>query len=574
MSSRPLRIRWLGRVEYEEALDLQRALFARSPDDHLLLLEHPHTFTLGVRGRDDHILVDPDTVGAACHRVDRGGDVTYHGPGQLVGYPILSVPGKRGGGMADTVAFVSSVEELVIRTLRRIGLVDCGRMRGRPGVWVSPASPRPRKIASVGVKLARGRSMHGFALNVDPDLSWFDRIVPCGLRDVEVTSLTREGFDVPMSTVVEVVRDEAASLWAGGRAWDFTGVSWPSQLAVRARRLAVRADVSASGSSLGDGGPRLLEARMGEAGVGAGMAFGERKPEWLKVRWTTRGEFNRVASTLAARSLHTVCEEAGCPNRSECWAAGTATFLINGDRCTRACGFCLVDTRKPLPLDPAEPGRVAEAARQLGLEYVVLTSPARDDLADGGASGFAACIAAVRSALPGARVEVLIPDFRGDRRALATVLDAAPDVVNHNVECVPRLQRAVRPSADYARSLALLARCAERGLVTKSGLMVGLGETFDEVVATMADLRSVGVGIVTVGQYLRPSRRHLPVRRWWTPEEFDELRRAGEDLGIPHVEAGPLVRSSFHAERAAESVGVVAARAVRAVEADVNDAFA
>jgi lipoic acid synthetase len=224
--------------------------------------------------------------------------------------------------------------------------------------------------------------------------------------------------------------------------------------------------------------------------------------------------------------------------------------MINGDRCTRACGFCLVDTRRPLPADPGEPAHVADAVARLGLEHAVITAVARDDVPDGGASGFAATIAAIRRRSPATTIEVLIPDCRGDAEPLAAIFDARPDVLNHNIETVARLQRAVRPSAGYARSLALLARAKDAGLVTKSGIIVGLGETQDEVLGALADLRGVGVDIVTIGQYLRPTARHLPVARWWRPEELTELKHAGEALGIAHIEASPLTRSSHHAKAA------------------------
>jgi lipoic acid synthetase len=260
-----------------------------------------------------------------------------------------------------------------------------------------------------------------------------------------------------------------------------------------------------------------------------------------------------VARTVGSLSLATVCQEAGCPNIYECWADGTATFMVNGSRCTRACGFCKVDTRHPLPLDPDEPERVAEAVARLGLAHAVVTCVARDDLPDGGAGAIALTVAAIRRRRPATAVETLVSDCKGDQAALELILAARPDVFNHNVETVARLQRAVRPSAGYARSLGVLARAANAGLVVKSGLMVGLGETEDEVVSTLADLAGVGVRIVTIGQYLRPSRAHLPMARWWTPEEFDRLRDAGLSLGLDHVEASPLTRSSYHARAAADA---------------------
>ena len=281
------------------------------------------------------------------------------------------------------------------------------------------------------------------------------------------------------------------------------------------------------------------------------LVTGERLPRWVIGKGSYGPGYVAVRALMREKSLATVCEEAACPNISRCWSRGTATFMINGASCTRACGFCLVDTSKPQPLDEHEPARVAKAVADMNLSYAVVTAVARDDLADGGARAFAETIAAIRARRPATRVEVLIPDCKGEPTALDTIFAARPDVLNHNVETVPRLQRAVRPSASYARSLAVLARAGKAGLTTKSSILVGMGETVDEIVETMADLRAVGVDIVTVGQYLRPTSHHLPVARWVEPDEFDKLRRIGEhDLGIPHVEASPLTRSSHHASAA------------------------
>jgi len=265
-------------------------------------------------------------------------------------------------------------------------------------------------------------------------------------------------------------------------------------------------------------------------------------------------EYRSLRHTVRDLDLVTVCEEAGCPNIYECWADGTATFMVNGERCTRACGFCLVDTRRPEPPAGDEPDRVAAAVAELGLGHAVVTTVARDDLPDGGAGQVAATIGAIRARNPETTVEVLISDCQGDPDDLARIFDAAPDVLNHNLETVLRLQRAVRPSAGYARSLAVLARAKAAGLVTKSGLMVGLGEEVEEVHAVLADLAAVGVDVVTIGQYLRPTAAHLPVARWWRPEEFDSLAEAGVALGLGHVEASPLTRSSYHARQAAAAV--------------------
>jgi lipoic acid synthetase len=247
--------------------------------------------------------------------------------------------------------------------------------------------------------------------------------------------------------------------------------------------------------------------------------------------------------------LHTVCEEAHCPNLGECWARGTATFMILGDVCTRACGFCAVKTGRPgAPPDPEEPRRVADAARRMRLRHAVVTSVDRDDQADGGASIFAATIREIRERVPGCAVEVLIPDFKGRWDALAVVLEARPDILNHNVETVPRLYRRARAGASFPRSLELLRRSKEAALLTKSGVMVGLGEERAELEQTIREIRDAGTDILTVGQYLRPSPQHLPVVRYYPPEEFAELRQLALGLGYAHVESGPLVRSSYHAE--------------------------
>jgi lipoic acid synthetase len=277
----------------------------------------------------------------------------------------------------------------------------------------------------------------------------------------------------------------------------------------------------------------------------------------MRVRAKFDDGYLELKKLMRANDLHTVCEEAGCPNIYECWADRTATFMILGERCTRACGFCLVDTRKPEPVDVDEPRRVAETIATMGLAHAVITCVARDDLPDGGASVFAATVDAVRVIAPDTDVELLISDCKGDDAALATIFAARPDVLNHNLETVARLQRAARPSAGYARSLSVLARANAAGLTTKSGIILGMGETDEEVRAALTDLRAVGVDVVTIGQYLRPSAAHLPVVRWWTPEEFAALREFGEGLGFRHVEAGPLVRSSYHARAALSEASLI-----------------
>jgi lipoyl synthase len=532
-SAKALHVRWLGKVPYAEALSLQQSLF-NSTDDYLLLMEHPPVVTMGVRAKAEHVLDKTiETV-----EVNRGGDVTYHGPGQLVGYPILSIGGK--GGLTDTTRYVESLEQLIIDTLGELGVEGATRRRGTPGVWIED-----RKIAAVGVRVTRGRSMHGFALNVNTDLSGFDSIVPCGLRDTSVTSLAAEG-------VTATLEDVAAALVSNIDAQvERQDVAWR-------RRLE---DLSAFSKGEGPGAttkpsdtaqPVRMLGRLQSAGVDTSNSLPDqaRKPEWMRVKANYGPKFMELKKATRESGLVTVCEEAGCPNIFDCWNEGTATFMINGERCTRACGFCLVDTRKPLELDAEEPARVASSIERMGLDHAVITVVARDDLSDGGAGAVARTVRAVHERCPETAVEVLISDCKGDRPSQQMIFDSRPEVLNHNVETIARLQRAVRPSAGYARSLSVLARAKQEGLVTKSGFMVGLGETWDEVAGLLGDLSAIGVDIVTVGQYLRPTTNHLPMSRWWTPEEFDEIKRVGEAMGIDYVQSSPLTRSSHNAKQA------------------------
>lgn len=277
------------------------------------------------------------------------------------------------------------------------------------------------------------------------------------------------------------------------------------------------------------------------------------RPEWLKVRIRTGDSFNRITEMIGDLSLHTVCQEARCPNIFECWTEGTATFMIMGDICTRHCGFCAVTKGKPLPLDPEEPRHVGEAVRRLNVRHAVVTSVNRDELPDGGASHFAQTIYWVRKLNPGTRVEVLIPDFCGNEEALNLILNARPEVLNHNTETVPRLYKRVRPDANFEQSMRVLkradARKAEYPMLTKTGLMVGLGETVDELLKTFEEISRTGCDILTVGQYLAPTPKYIPIEKYYTPEEFAFLREEALKMGFRYVESGPLVRSSYHAGR-------------------------
>jgi lipoic acid synthetase len=290
----------------------------------------------------------------------------------------------------------------------------------------------------------------------------------------------------------------------------------------------------------------------------------KRKPDWLKVRLPSGENYTRVKKLMRQHGLHTVCEEAMCPNLGECWGKGTATFLLMGDTCTRSCGFCHIKTGRPAVLDEDEPRRVAESVQALSLSHCVLTSVNRDELPNGGAHIFANTIREIRQRLPDCTIEVLIPDFKGDQAALKEVMDAQPEILNHNTETVPRLYRTVRPQANYQQTLRVLSGTKELDpdAVTKSGIMVGLGETKDEVIEVMRDLRQHQLDVLTIGQYLRPTPLHLPIHRYVHPDEFKEFYDIGLDMGFRWVESGPLVRSSYHAEMQAQALSIPAKQRV------------
>ncbi len=527
-----LRRRHLGRVSFAEANDLQRALM-HAADDYILIMEHPPTYTKGIRTSPDAFKVDPATLDADVVDADRGGDVTYHGPGQIVAWPVITVVDDPAAGKDH----VTMMEDAIIATVTMLDtdhvLGEVGRLDDYPGVWAHLES-EPVKIAAVGVRTKRNkhgvrRTLHGLALNVTTDMSAFEAIVPCGIPDKPVGSLQSLGLDVPLLEVEELLGQELVRRIGG-----------EERVARVDRSVATVSD------------ERPLIRRLRKAGVNPDEALpiNTRKPEWLRIEAHMGQEYQSLRTLTEDLRLVTVCEEAGCPNIFECWADGTATFMVNGERCTRACGFCLIDTRKPFELDPTEPERVAEAVVRLKLSHAVITCVARDDLADGGAGAIAETIYAIRRRSPETNVEVLISDLKGDPEALQLIIDARPDVMNHNIETVARLQRAVRPSAAYHRSLTVLARSVAAGLTAKSGMMVGLGETPEEIEETLADLAAIGVSIATIGQYLRPTAKHLPVARYWEPAEFDELAARGMALGLSHVQSSPLTRSSYHAKKA------------------------
>ena len=492
------------RIAYERQLELVQRL--QRDQEHpgvCLILEHPPVFTLGRNGSTEHVSVseaDLERKNIELIRIERGGEVTFHGPGQLVCYPIINL--RRFG--ISVVDFVGKLEQLMLNVVRSWG-IEAERDERNHGIWLDN-----HKLGSVGIAIKHSITYHGLALNVDLDLEPFSWVNPCGLSEVAMTSMARElGRTVDMGEVKRSLIDEI------GRVFDCT-----------------------------------LQDHYPESGTRTAAGSVSRgKPKWLKKRLPAGAGYESTRRLVAGSRLNTVCQEARCPNQFECYGKGTATFMIMGERCTRNCRFCAVSSSPVEPLDPEEPGRIAGAAAEMGLDYVVLTSVTRDDLPDGGAAHFCRTIEAVRQLRPDTLVEVLIPDFQGDEEALAAVCKANPAVLNHNIETVARLYTSVRPQAGYHRSLELLERAKRINpeLVTKSGLMVGLGETRAELVKTMQDIRGTGCDLLTIGQYLQPTAAHLPVKRFVPPEEFNELQLLATDLGFRAVASGPHVRSSYRA---------------------------
>jgi len=487
----------LGQCNYGSTLDFQHSLLERvqgRDDDtaYLILVEHvPAVITLGRRARAEHILA---TDGVELIESRRGGDVTWHGPGQLVAYPIVRLTRHR----RTVHGYIRNLEDAIIALLAKFDLAS-GRRDGQIGVWVDG-----RKIAAIGVAVSRWVTYHGLALNVSADMHGFDAIVPCGIQGASVTSVSQLlGRDVPISQVKGMLIDALAEAL---------------------------------------GFEKVRGAAPQELGFG-------RKPRWLRKRIPAGLNGSEVRSLIEKLNLSTVCQIALCPNRTECFDNRTATFMILGDRCTRSCSFCAVGYGPPLPIDPGEGEAVAEACQRLNLRHVVITSVTRDDLPDGGAAHFASVVRVVRKRCPESTIEILTPDFQGDRTAIDTAVESGCDVFNHNIETVAGLHEVVRPQADYRRSLSVLAHAARhrRNVRIKSGLMVGLGETRQEIRQVMRDLRDAGCEILTIGQYLSPSRDHRPVDRFVEPDEFVEMELEAKDMGFSAVAAGAFVRSSYRA---------------------------
>jgi lipoyl synthase len=483
-----------GELDYAEALLRQRQMvderIAGRSLDRLLLVEHPPVVTIGRSGGLNDLYVSEASLeakGVALVRVERGGRATFHGPGQLVVYPIVKVADK------DLHTFLKRLLATISDVLRSYRLVPEYK-EGKPGVWVNGA-----KIASLGLAVRKWVTYHGIALNVSTDPGWFDMIIPCGQAGEKMTSMENEmGAPVEMSEVKN--------------------------------RLITR----------------FLNRHSYKAHEECEIRPGK-QPGWLVLPATDLIAVERMEARLANLQLATVCQSAHCPNLGECFSRGSATFMIMGTCCTRRCRFCAVDKGPPAPLDGDEPNRIATAVKRLAITHAVVTSVTRDDLRDGGAGHFAKTIRAIRHQCPGVSVEVLVPDFKGGLQALDTVCAARPDVFNHNIETVPPLYAKVRPMARYRRSLGVLAYAAGRGLMVKSGLMLGLGETEDEIEKTLLDLKHAGTRSITLGQYLAPSKDHVPVARYVPPEEFELWAKTARAMGFTSVASGPLVRSSYRA---------------------------
>jgi len=514
-----------GFCAYSPTWALQREIAARRArlelPDTLLIVQHQPVITLGLHGSEKHLrLPDPTTEATPeVVRIDRGGEATYHGPGQLTAYLITDLRTHRLG----VRQFMATLEEVVIQTLADFG-IQSYRRPGLIGIWTEQDGTAA-KVAAAGVRVTRGISTHGIALNVTDCMSGFDLMVPCGLTGEAVTTMEAKlGSPVEIDQVSARLRQRFSQQFN----IDF--------------RVVTTAAIDSENE---------ISSIVDKLSVGA--LRGARKPAWLKRELPSGKTYAKVSRILQHHHLITVCQEARCPNQQECWNSGTATFMILGDNCSRRCRFCAVGKGEQGPADPLEAKRLAKAASEMNLRHVVVTSVTRDDLPDGGAGAFAEIIQEIRQESAGITIEVLIPDFVGSIPALQRVIEARPDVLNHNVETIPRFYPVVRPGADYNHSLQILRLAAKAGLRAKSGLMVGLGEADHEVRALLTDLAEAGCDHVTIGQYLQPNRNCLPVKRYWTPAEFDSWRRYGLNLGLPYLDAGALVRSSYHAGEALSS---------------------
>jgi len=535
---RDLNIRWLGKLPYSEAYDLQLGLHRSvsqedSKDDYLLLLEHNNVITSGRSSKENNLLVSKGQLhelGIEYFETDRGGDITYHGDGQLIGYPIIRLSDPK-----KVIPFVRNLENVIIDSLRKFK-IDSFTKEDDTGVWTAKG-----KIASVGIKVSKWTTYHGFSLNIFDSLDGYQLINPCGNQSEQITSIHQFNPDISFEEVASEISDNFVKVFGYANTDRQFSQFTPRQLK-RTKEFNIDQMVK-------DGVFKINQNKIPVTVRGV-LPSEPKRPEWMKVKANLGSDYVSLKNLLSEKKLNTVCEEASCPNIYECWSMGTATFMIMGDVCTRACGFCDVKTGRPGELDLGEPLRVAESVQAMNLTHAVITSVNRDDLEDGGSMFFADTIRAVKDKNSHCDVEVLVPDFKGLRSAIQNIIDASPEVFNHNLETVPRLQREIRTAASYGRSLSLLEYVKKQGFMgkTKTGLIVGMGETKEEVISVLKDLSKIEVDIVTIGQYLRPTAKHRPIDRYATIEEFEDYKIIGESYGIPHVESGPLVRSSYHAK--------------------------
>ena len=535
---RDLNIRWLGKLPYSEAYDLQLGLHRSvsqedSKDDYLLLLEHNNVITSGRSSKENNLLVSKGQLrelGIEYFETDRGGDITYHGDGQLIGYPIIRLSDPK-----KVIPFVRNLENVIIDSLRKFK-IDSFTKEDDTGVWTAKG-----KIASVGIKVSKWTTYHGFSLNIFDSLDGYQLINPCGNQSEQITSIHQFNPDISFEEVASEISDNFVKIFGYANTDRQFSQFTPRQLK-RTKEFNIDQMVK-------DGVFKINQNKIPVTVRGV-LPSEPKRPEWMKVKANLGSDYVSLKNLLSEKKLNTVCEEASCPNIYECWSMGTATFMIMGDVCTRACGFCDVKTGRPGELDLGEPLRVAESVQAMNLTHAVITSVNRDDLEDGGSMFFADTIRAVKDKNSHCDVEVLVPDFKGLRSAIQNIIDASPEVFNHNLETVPRLQREIRTAASYGRSLSLLEYVKKQGFMgkTKTGLIVGMGETKEEVISVLKDLSKIEVDIVTIGQYLRPTAKHRPIDRYATIEEFEDYKIIGESYGIPHVESGPLVRSSYHAK--------------------------
>jgi len=541
---RELNIRWLGKLPYGEAYILQKGLHSAtsqetSPFDYLLLLEHNNVVTIGRSGDINNLLVSKKILhekNIEFYETDRGGDITFHGDGQLIGYPIIRLDDPK-----KVVPFVRKIENVIIDTLAELSIKAFSKTDDT-GVWTKEG-----KIASIGIKVSKWTTLHGFSLNISENTNGFDFINPCGSSEEHVVSIQQYDETVSFKEVTEIISRKFVEIFKYEKVDKQFSQFTPRQLKKKKEfhidQLVNKGVFNASKNSV----PITLNSSVKSE---------PERPEWMKVKANLGKDYLSLKSLIKEKRLNTVCEEASCPNIYECWSMGTATFMIMGDTCTRACGFCDVNTGKPCDLDMDEPYRVAESVNIMGLTHAVITSVNRDDLDDGGSAFFAKTIDEVRLKNNETSIEVLIPDFKGSKDAIDNIINANPEVLNHNLETVPRLQREIRTAASYGRSLALLQYAKESHFLgkTKTGLIVGMGEEFEEVISVLKDLSRINIDIVTIGQYLRPTQRHRLIDRYVSEEEFAQYKTIGQELGIPHIESGPLVRSSYHAKDSFASV--------------------